>query len=386
MMAAQEGALDAPAREPGVSLAGIELDHAQDILGDLLNTVVGRLRPTFRLAKLEGDAAFAYVVADTIDPSALQDAVEGTYLAFRRRIRDIKQASRCACDACIRMPSLDLKLVVHHGPVAQQRVAGRDELVGREVILVHRLLRNEVVAATGLVAYALYTEACVAAMGGVDPRAQGLQSHRETIEVIGEVGVWVKDLHAVWRDQEERARHRVEADDARVAFAIETRADPQTAWEYLTSPARRPQWNGADEIRETAPGGRRGAGTTSHCMHGADVILEEILDWRPLEYSTDRFHVPSLGIPKITQTKEIRALPDGGTRIEVRLGHVKGRDRRHFEQVLPEIEQVFRTNLAALRTVLDEVAGRNAQTDAETAREEEPGPPQQTSPSAPQPA
>lgn len=37
-------------------LAGVELDHAQDILADLVDTVVGRLRPTFRLAKLEGDA------------------------------------------------------------------------------------------------------------------------------------------------------------------------------------------------------------------------------------------------------------------------------------------------------------------------------------------
>ncbi len=34
-------------------LAAVELDHAQDILADLIDTVVGALRPTFRLAKLE---------------------------------------------------------------------------------------------------------------------------------------------------------------------------------------------------------------------------------------------------------------------------------------------------------------------------------------------
>jgi class 3 adenylate cyclase len=28
-------------------LAGVELDHAQDILADLIDTVVGALRPTF---------------------------------------------------------------------------------------------------------------------------------------------------------------------------------------------------------------------------------------------------------------------------------------------------------------------------------------------------
>ena len=67
-------------------------------------TVVGGLRPTFRLAKLEGDAAFAYVVTATVDGSPLQDIVERTYFAFRRRLRDIGQASTCECNACIRIP------------------------------------------------------------------------------------------------------------------------------------------------------------------------------------------------------------------------------------------------------------------------------------------
>jgi len=125
-------------------LAGVELDHAQDILADLMGTVVGALRPTFRLAKLEGDAAFVYVATESLDRSLLLDTVEATYFAFRRRLRDIAQASACECDACMRMPSLDLKFVLHHGVVAQQRMAGQAELVGRDVILVHRLLKNDV--------------------------------------------------------------------------------------------------------------------------------------------------------------------------------------------------------------------------------------------------
>jgi len=48
-------------------LAGVELDHAQDILADLMDTVVTAFRPTFRLAKLEGDAAFVYAIAPTVD-------------------------------------------------------------------------------------------------------------------------------------------------------------------------------------------------------------------------------------------------------------------------------------------------------------------------------
>src|SRR4030081_2923976 len=79
-------------------LAGVELDHAQDIIADLMDTVVRGLRPPFRLAKFEGDAAFVYAVTEKVDGSLLQDAIESAYFSFRRRMRNIKQASVCECD------------------------------------------------------------------------------------------------------------------------------------------------------------------------------------------------------------------------------------------------------------------------------------------------
>ena len=48
-------------------LADVELDHAQDILADLIGAVVTALRPDFRLAKLEGDAAFTFMTTEAID-------------------------------------------------------------------------------------------------------------------------------------------------------------------------------------------------------------------------------------------------------------------------------------------------------------------------------
>ena len=115
-------------------LAGVELDHAQDILADLVGVIVGALRPAFKLAKLEGDAAFVYTPATTVDGPGLRDVVEHCYFAFQRRIRDIRQASTCECNACVRMPGLDLKFVAHYGLVARQRMAGREELVGSEAV------------------------------------------------------------------------------------------------------------------------------------------------------------------------------------------------------------------------------------------------------------
>src|ERR1700722_20785495 len=113
-------------------LAAVELEHAQDIIADVMDTMVRRLRPPFRLAKFEGDAAFFYAVTNNVDGSVLQDAVEAAYFALRKRLRNISQATSCACNACTRMQNLDLKFVCHHGEFIKQKMSGRDELAGRD--------------------------------------------------------------------------------------------------------------------------------------------------------------------------------------------------------------------------------------------------------------
>ena len=97
----------------------------------------------------------------------------------------------------MRIPDLNLKFVVHHGTILRQRVAGREELLGSNVIVVHRLLKNTVVEATGIEAYALFSQGCVDAMD-VDVEALGMRSLSETYDHIGTVPVWVHDLERRW--------------------------------------------------------------------------------------------------------------------------------------------------------------------------------------------
>lgn len=353
-------------------LAGVELDHAQDILADLMDTVVGSLRPAFRLAKLEGDAAFTYTVTATIDPSALMDTVERIYFAFRRRLRDIGQASTCDCNACMRMPSLGLKLLAHHGTVVRQRMAGREELVGSDVILVHRLLKNAVSERTGIEAYALYTEACLRAAGVADPAALGLVEHRETYDHLGEVIGWVADLGAAWTAELERTRIVVLPSAAMVSQEFDLPAPPAVVWEYLTSPARRPRWQaGVSQVIEETTSGRRGVGTTNHCVHGKDAIVEEILDWRPPDYLTMRWLMPVPNAPRIRMTESLEATPSG-THVTMRMERPRSAaDRAFLEQMLPMIGPMFQAGVDALTPLLESEMARRAE-DAASSPEPEP--------------
>lgn len=334
-------------------LAGVELDHAQDILADLIGTVVTSLRPTFRLAKLEGDAAFTAAPLDKVDGSLLMDAIERCYFGFRRRRRDVRQATSCECDACLRIPDLNLKFVVHTGMVARQRMAGLDELVGRDVITVHRMLKNTVVETTGIEAYALFSAAATESLG-LGPEALGMLSHRETYEHIGEVSGWVHDLEHRWRDEDSRERVLIDADSAVHAVAMPTAAPPQVAWAFLTQPGRRVAWSqGVTDVILDAPGNRRGVGATNHCMHGKDAVIEEILDWRPFDYFTLRslMGTPAGKVSFLT-TFELEPTVEGTT-IHMRFGAGKApRDRKLLADILPMFEPVFAANAAALRELI----------------------------------
>ena len=344
-------------------LADVELDHAQDILADLVGAVVTALRPNFRLAKLEGDAAFTFMLADRIDGSMLLDTIERCYFGFRRRRRDVRQATSCPCNACVRIPDLDLKFVVHHGMAIIQRVAGRQELLGSDVIVVHRLLKNLVVERLGLSAYALISQACIDA-SDIDPAALGMQAHSETYERIGDVPGWVHDLERRWREEEARGRVRVTAEEAILDIAIPSAAPPQVAWEFLTKPGQRMSWQPwVTEVDvQGTTGGRRGVGSANHCRHGKDAVIEEILDWRPYDYVTDRtiLDTPS-GPVKVLHTIELEPVASG-TIIHLRFAAPKTkREKGLMEHIGPAYGAALQSAIPALTAQLDaEVARRDA--------------------------
>lgn len=286
-------------------LAGVELEHAHDILADLMTTVVKGLRPGFKLSKLEGDAAFVYSPTETVDGSILMDTIEGCYFTFRQRLHSIQQASTCECSACALIPNLNLKLVAHHGSIVIQKVAGRSELVGSDVIVVHRLLKNNISDP----AYAFISDACID-VSGLDPKALNMRRHSETYEHIGEVGGWVVDLEQAWGAYRERKQIYVGEKQSAFSYSHFFPAPAQMVWEYISSPILRTKWGlGLDRIDQLDPTGRRQQGTLNHCMHGKEVILQEFIDWRPPRYYTSKATLPGGFV--VISTHEIEPVEGG---------------------------------------------------------------------------
>lgn len=99
--------------------------------------------------------------------------------------------------------------------------------------------------------------------------------------------------------------------------------------------------------------GRRGVGTTNHCMHGDHVIIEEVMDWRPFDHLTLTTLLPMPGAPKILMTYAFSDYADGGTHIEIRVAKPKPKDKEFLEKVGTEFQKNITNEVAALRQMLE---------------------------------
>ncbi|MGC5076557.1 DUF2652 domain-containing protein [Agrococcus sp. DT81.2] len=121
------------------------LAHAEVNTGRMLDRIVDAA-PGFELIEIEGDAAFLTCRVGRDGRVAIGDilnAAVAMHRAFHRE-REYVVANLCPCGGCRQARDLKLKFVAHVGDVASQTIRGRKKLVGIDVILAHRLLKNSV--------------------------------------------------------------------------------------------------------------------------------------------------------------------------------------------------------------------------------------------------
>ncbi|MDQ4030586.1 MAG: DUF2652 domain-containing protein [Actinomycetota bacterium] len=241
------------------------LEHAEDVVADVTESVAARLGSVLTLNKYEGDAVFGYGRDGTVDAPRLLDAIDESYFTFRGRLAGMQQATSCSCKACAKLPDLDLKFVVHHGDFVRRGGRRSEELTGAGVIVAHRLLKNTL----GRGGYVLLTDAAVTVLG-IDPSALGMREHVERYDDVGEVRCFVRDLEE---------RRMLVGDEADFEVGLELPVPPDTAWRYLTAPAERSRWHGDVDVAD--------ATTADFCVDGRVRFYEEILDWQPFSYFTE---------------------------------------------------------------------------------------------------
>lgn len=167
----------------------VSLLHAEQIITELMESVIDRAEHPLTVNKLEGDAALLF---REYQPGAASDCttnvlaqVGGFFNSFATCLADIAEQRRfCGCEACSNTEKLKLKAFVHAGEIAVKKVRQFEELAGEDVILIHRLLKNTVPERE----YVLLTDTVRALAPQAVP---ALRPHAETVDGLGAMNLWL---------------------------------------------------------------------------------------------------------------------------------------------------------------------------------------------------
>lgn len=304
-------------------LSDSELDHAQEILSTLLNGLITNTRPPLTISRTAGDAVISYAIGrPSLTGQTFVELLEDTYIAFRRSIELMVLNNKCQCAACANVVALDLKFFVHFGSFALQTLGGHVELVGSDVNLIHRMLKNSIVEDTGIRAYIVYSAAAVEALGLSEMNAD-MTPHQEAYDHIGTVDLFVQNIRPVWDARGRESDVNITPGQVLVAVEREFPLPPHMMWDVLSRPEyRAPMMGAVSQKVNKRHNGRIAPGTEIHCDHGDRMTQQRILTWRPFEMMLSEDTMP---FPGVTCYSRLNLTPTvNGTIVEVAISKARG--------------------------------------------------------------
>jgi hypothetical protein len=266
-------------------MASSELEHAQQILTEVINVVCKSLKPALKIAEIEGDAIFAFAFDNQLSRGeTLLELIELTYYNFYFHKKIMQERTTCTCNACLSIKILDLKFISHFGKFALQDYSGVIKPLGTDVNLAHRLLKNCVTEKTGLRSYSLFSKSCFEKLDLPEDIFIPLE---ENYEHLGEVRTYTMDLSESVKRLSETKRYFISESDADFTAEYHFEMPAPVLWEWLTDHNKRMKlMDGTVWTKGERKNGRTEAGSTNHCAHGNESLVELIHDWRPFEYYT----------------------------------------------------------------------------------------------------
>jgi hypothetical protein len=121
-----------------------ELSHGTFAINMLIDAMVKAVGEEYEVSEIEGDAVLLVKKGGAPSPKEIQDVCLKIFNAFHFQRKWMQQHHVCPCGACESLVNLTLKFVAHHGPVAEIKVGRFVKQSGIEMIVAHRLLKNNI--------------------------------------------------------------------------------------------------------------------------------------------------------------------------------------------------------------------------------------------------
>ena len=217
-----------------------EIDHSAHIITELLEIIADSNETGFTLAEIEGDAVLFYRKGEPLQQKQLVDQCLNMFSNFHRQLMIIERDTVCQCGACQSASKLTLKFIVHFGYLKEVKVAQFVKATGVDMIIAHRLLKNDVDSDE----YVLITEPCCEAVGPGDPDPTLLWSKSsQRYDAIGKVDyefATLTDYKARIPPPPAPPRFVVEKGDDNLEIVIN--APLRAVYQTLINVDKRPEW------------------------------------------------------------------------------------------------------------------------------------------------
>jgi hypothetical protein len=121
-----------------------DIEHSRLIIQELLEIIINANHIGLEVSEVEGDAVLFYRFGELADLAELYKQVKKMFCDFHRSLILYDKFKFCQCAACVAAAGLSLKVISHYGEYTQYNVQNFKKLIGKDVIVAHQLLKNDI--------------------------------------------------------------------------------------------------------------------------------------------------------------------------------------------------------------------------------------------------
>ena len=122
----------------------VEIDHGRHIIQELLEVIINSNQIGLEISEIEGDAILFYKYGEKPGLEEIYKQVEKMFCEFHKHLVAYDHRRLCQCKACAGAIELTLKVITHYGEFTGYNVKNFSKLIGKDIIVAHQLLKNDI--------------------------------------------------------------------------------------------------------------------------------------------------------------------------------------------------------------------------------------------------
>lgn len=125
-------------------IATTDINFSKEVIPALLRKLIDTNILKMKIGEIEGDAIFFYKTGRLPAVNRVASQCKALYQTFSKFISSVKEDDPENYAKYLADSQLGLKIIIHYGRISTANIKGRTKLLGEDVIIAHKLLKNTI--------------------------------------------------------------------------------------------------------------------------------------------------------------------------------------------------------------------------------------------------